>query len=355
MGAYTEEQVRILRERWKGYEGELEKLIPFLLDDRFEWKKSKVYLQVISKTPVGIGTVDLDLRGAPLYGTSLSGAKLHGVDLSGAEMGGTDLSKAELVGADLSKAFLDEANLSGAQLQNANLSGATLFQTNLSEAKLWNANLSRAVLGYADLSGAYMRYVNLSKAELDGIKYTTDEIFNRLRKYYMPKIFQKICSKINLKSVQKWKPIQITDFSGIDTSEINGSTNPVLKRHIEDYQFIKGFREKSWSHGKLFYPLWKYTSDSGRSLLLWLIWSVGFALFFGWLYSNHLYWFEKAHDRFNAFYFSVITFTTLGFGDITPKLDSHWAQGWVMAEVIIGYIMLGGLVSIFANKLARRA
>jgi hypothetical protein len=28
---------------------------------------------------------------------------------------------------------------------------------------------------------------------------------------------------------------------------------------------------------------------------------------------------------------------------------------WVMAEVIIGYVMLGGLISIFANKLARRS
>jgi hypothetical protein len=28
---------------------------------------------------------------------------------------------------------------------------------------------------------------------------------------------------------------------------------------------------------------------------------------------------------------------------------------WVMLEVILGYIMLGGLISIFANKLARRS
>ncbi len=54
-------------------------------------------------------------------------------------------------------------------------------------------------------------------------------------------------------------------------------------------------------------------------------------------------------------YFSVVTFTTLGFGDVTPKSDSVIAQCWIMLEVILGYIMLGGLISIFAEKLARRS
>jgi hypothetical protein len=49
----------------------------------------------------------------------------------------------------------------------------------------------------------------------------------------------------------------------------------------------------------------------------------------------------------------VVTFTTLGFGDIKPVTNE--AAWWVMAEVIAGYIMLGGLISILANKLARRS
>ncbi|MBW2993226.1 hypothetical protein KY317_01475, partial [Candidatus Woesearchaeota archaeon] len=45
---------------------------------------------------------------------------------------------------------------------------------------------------------------------------------------------------------------------------------------------------------------------------------------------------------------------TLGFGDITPSPSCWWAQAIVTLEVTFGYIMLGGLISIFANKLARR-
>jgi hypothetical protein len=52
-------------------------------------------------------------------------------------------------------------------------------------------------------------------------------------------------------------------------------------------------------------------------------------------------------------YYSVVTFTTLGFGDVKPQTEL--AAVIVMLEVIIGYVMLGGLISILANKLARRA
>ncbi len=45
--------------------------------------------------------------------------------------------------------------------------------------------------------------------------------------------------------------------------------------------------------------------------------------------------------------------TTLGFGDVQPS--TLWGgQIVTMLEVSTGYIMLGGLLSIFSNKLARR-
>jgi hypothetical protein len=55
----------------------------------------------------------------------------------------------------------------------------------------------------------------------------------------------------------------------------------------------------------------------------------------------------------SAFYFSIVTFTTLGFGDVVAV--NLFARFLVTFEVILGYVMLGGLISIFANKLARRS
>ena len=59
------------------------------------------------------------------------------------------------------------------------------------------------------------------------------------------------------------------------------------------------------------------------------------------------------HTFSTYIYYSVVTFTTLGFGDIVPQTSK--AAWWVMAEVILGYTRLGGLISIMATKLARRS
>ena len=51
-------------------------------------------------------------------------------------------------------------------------------------------------------------------------------------------------------------------------------------------------------------------------------------------------------------YFSVITFTTLGFGDVVAS--TRVGQLVVMSEVILGYLMLGALISFLANRLIIR-
>ena len=53
------------------------------------------------------------------------------------------------------------------------------------------------------------------------------------------------------------------------------------------------------------------------------------------------------------FYYSIVTYTTLGFGDVTPASVAGMLV--VAAEVICGYVTLGLLIAILANKVARRA
>jgi len=88
------------------------------------------------------------------------------------------------------------------------------------------------------------------------------------------------------------------------------------------------------------------------------VWSIAFAVAFALVFFYGLG--SAAFDvtylpwTFSTcVYYSIVTFTTLGFGDIVPKTPQ--AAWWVMAEVILGYVMLGGLLSILSNKLARRA
>ncbi len=167
----------------------------------------------------------------------------------------------------------------------------------------------------------------------------------------------------------KWKQqaAQPTEFY-LDSEDINEVLNPFFKRYVADQQFVRAFKEKHpfWAR------IWRWSSDYGRSLALWALWSLLIALSFSLMYMPAPTWFpeglqevmpqfhqvtgEKVDEPltfWKSFYFSIVTFTTLGFGDVVA--DNTSARILVTLEVIFGYIMLGGLISIFANKLASRS
>ena len=50
----------------------------------------------------------------------------------------------------------------------------------------------------------------------------------------------------------------------------------------------------------------------------------------------------------HAFYFSVVTMTTLGFGDMYANAQSIWGHILLSLQVILGYVLLGALVTRFA-------
>jgi hypothetical protein len=364
----------LLRYRWVGQTMSLRELINIVKKDP-NWHKAESYKNLMNTLrPILIDTkeVDRDLRGAPLSGADLLKAHLSGADLlkanlagtylreanlSGANLWGADLSKANLRGTNLSRANLWGCNLSGADLTEANLSGANLSEANLSGANLWKANLSGVSLREANLSGANLWETNLSEADLGEVLYTTDEVFDRLMKWWGPKIFQGIPFLKRMKYLRNWSPVGLTHFGSVNTLMMNGSKNPVLKRHIEDYQFILGFKRKTWFHRWILYPLWRVTSDCGRSLLLWLIWSAGFIGLFTVVYYYHrTEWFNQENLNWvSALYLSTTRFMIMGLGNVMPKMDHPTPQIWMIAEIVVGYIMFCGFISILINKLGRRA
>jgi len=86
---------------------------------------------------------------------------------------------------------------------------------------------------------------------------------------------------------------------------------------------------------------------------LWCFWISMIVISFSLIYSLVDIDFGEYRTILSPLYFSVVTFTTLGFGDVVPM--SIGAQIATISEVIIGYLMLGGLLSILSNKIARRA
>jgi len=167
----------------------------------------------------------------------------------------------------------------------------------------------------------------------------------------------------------------VTSFSEFNTTAVmDGSSNPYLKRYIDDEQWIASWRQRSWWRRTLFI-LWEFTSHCGRSFTLWMFWALLTAILFGAVYADYTVpsWLPQPvknllirmdpevrvspEDRtptgFTPYYFSIVTFTTLGFGDVKPL--NLAGEIWLALEVVLGYIMLGGLISILANKFARRS
>jgi len=62
---------------------------------------------------------------------------------------------------------------------------------------------------------------------------------------------------------------------------------------------------------------------------------------------------DRANTWFTPYYFSIVTYTTLGFGDVKP----HDLAGELLVsiEVIFGYLTLGLLLAVLADKVARRS
>ena len=270
--------------------------------------------QELGQTPRGPRFKDADLRGA-----NLCGAYCYISDFSGASLSGAVLAKANLERANLSNCDLMGIDLSGANLHTANLQGSDLTLSNLSGTRLIHANLQGATLSTADVSGASMQSANFADSKVDGIRYD--------RK---------------------------ASFRGVRVGGCYGSSR--FRRYAEDQDYIEEFKE---AH-PLYYTLWWGLTDCGRSMTRVVIWCAVLAVIFGLIFyalgesafaitqKESLSW-----SPFTMIYYSVVTFTTLGFGDITPRTPA--AAALVMFEVVVGYLMLGILISILATKVARRS
>ncbi|MDQ1258100.1 MAG: hypothetical protein QG656_2709, partial [Candidatus Hydrogenedentes bacterium] len=271
---------------------------------------------------------------------NLRGANLSGVNHSEADLSLAKLIQADLGGANLSGAILGGANLCRANLWKANLSQTNLSEANLSGAKLWEANLSEAYLIRADLSGA-----DLGGANLNGATF--------------------VIARADGATVIAWCQIdRRTDFTGValTTAQVDPGLLPLLESNIRQIQWSKWYKEH-----RVLAPFmehfWKLT-DYGLKTYPIVGWFFGFAIFFAVLYwaggiiAQTLFghplvadlsegvpgWLEPVR----AVYFSVVTMTTLGFGDMYAVKSSVAGHLLVMAQVLLGYVLLGALVTRFA-------
>jgi uncharacterized protein YjbI with pentapeptide repeats len=287
-----------------------------------------------------------DLSGADLYGADLAGAQLFKANLAGASLHGANLENAELTGADLRGANLSDARLCRAGLGNANLDGANLLNADLSNATLSQANLSHADLTCAVLQGARLREARLHQACFHNADLRSVDL--ALSDVRGANFVNADLRHARLRQIGGYEK---ADWTGADLREINFAGAYGLKRFAVDQNYIYEFRTRNRACA-IIYRLWSMTSDCGRSLTLWLAWIAAVTLLYALLYTHVDIDFGPHATALSPLYFSVVTMSTLGYGDVLPV--SSGGQMVAMMQVMTGYVMLGILLTLFNNKIARR-
>jgi uncharacterized protein YjbI with pentapeptide repeats len=303
----------------------------------------------------------MNLRGEDLSGLNLSRCDFSGADLSQANLAKTNLSFSRLVGANMQQAQLDECEFLGADLSGANLNecsakrtgfggatltGATLFHGNLEGASLSKAQLQSADFRTAKLNHARIRESNLADADLTQAELREADLSQS-------RLDRTVFRNADLRGSQFKGIMNFTesDWIGVDIRNVDFTGAYLVRRHIIDENYLSEFRSRN-RMTRMIYLVWWITSDCGRSFGRWAGWVFIVGLLFAGVYPfvNIDY---GDHETFlSPIYYSFVTLTTLGYGDVVPA--SSTAQMIAVVQVLLGYIALGGLLSIFANKMARR-
>ena len=258
-----------------------------------------------------------------------------------------------LQGADLNLKYLKKVDLQGAHLEHADLQEAHLEGSILSNAHLQNAKLGGSHLENAILSFSFLQGANFQFATMDGLTQIEKPEINRKT---------------------------IFTCVALDRVRIDPATKQLLeyiirRKNWEDwYKFSNWFKyapkEERNKYNQFFLKntigLFWAMSDYGISTKRIILTFCGLAGFFAAIYSNLACWLPPGivsnleiephlpswHYGFLVFlrpiYFSVVTMTTLGFGDMYANAQSIWGHILLTFQVILGYVLLGALVTRFA-------
>ncbi|WOT05694.1 ion channel [Shewanella youngdeokensis] len=276
-------------------------------------------------------------RGGQLRGISLNHAKLAGVDLvRHHKKQGYDLSHAELYRADLSGAHLFNINFSHASLMKANLRDANLHCANLIDCNLLGVKWTESKIENM-LTGNVLRQEKLAiMAEKQGNIDTAMDYFEQAEEIYRD--LRKAAEREGLFAISG-------DYIRKELT---------MRRHQMPKRCLKRLTSKAidlfCGYGEA--PL----RVIGFSLAL-ILFSAILYFFTGLNFSGELHQFNLNHSFtdniivfLNCIYYSVVTFTTLGYGDFTPV---GIARAIAAFEAFTGSFTIALFVVVFVKKMTR--
>ncbi|MBN1435712.1 MAG: pentapeptide repeat-containing protein [Sedimentisphaerales bacterium] len=292
--------------------------------------------------------------------------QLHGADFTGVYLEGVEFTLAHLTDARFTDANLNNADFNYAQLQaadfvNARLNHATFYrallqQANFTRAQLPSvlfrrAQLSAAQFHNANLHAAKFRYANLNEADFTAAYLDTADFTN---------------TTVNGETIITHCSIdEATDFRnvGLDSLRIDAGIKEALKYNRRKMNWQDWFKKHP---GWTVWPMKAFwaISDYGQSMTRIIFYFFLFSFVFSLIYClagliappgviNNLFLDPQGQPiypwviPFRAFYFSVVTMTTLGFGDMHALAQDKFCVGHILLtlQVIIGYVLLGAVIT----------
>ncbi|MFH1594594.1 MAG: pentapeptide repeat-containing protein [Candidatus Omnitrophota bacterium] len=292
-----------------------------------------------------------------------------GVNLSKVDLRGMSLSRADFSGANLSRVNLSESNLFDANLSNAELLGADLSNCDLTSANLENADLTRSSIRGARLWHANMKSANLIEADLNRCDVWNAKLFNA--RFWRTELMSAISlGKKNFQAkAGRFSTAYRINEKGIQSSE-------EAYRSLKSYFLASGryddaswasFKEKSMQRLLLkkrrniaFIPsaimnlLCGYGEKPHRIVLSSSFMILFYAMVYCFL-DAIIYALEASYKMTvgDYIYYSVITFTTVGYGDFIPK-SALLFRAVAATEAFVGTFMIGLFIFTLARKYSAR-
>jgi uncharacterized protein YjbI with pentapeptide repeats len=342
-----------------------------------------------------------DLNGANLVRANLRNVNAKGANFHKAYLREANFTDARLLNTDFMDANMNEANLQKTQMRFAKLTNARLEKAKFQEANLRHVDLEHAYAKDADFANAdlkdstlefghfrdcdfrsaYMKRANLKRTFLGGANFRDGNLTNATMKYAE---FDSKSNMLNTNLLQckldystlkncrhKLDRVVIQERTGniVEAAdvylnlknyfraeglyEISGDyyfREKLMERKL-NYKSKKIFNKMLWLKSLTYSALCGYGEKPYRVILSSLIIILIFAFIywgFGGLESgtnNGIKWYDN-------FYFSVVTFTTLGFGDIHPS-DSIFIKFCTMLEAFTGAFMIALFVLTFGRRMLR--
>jgi len=246
----------------------------------------------------------------------------------------TRLADTDLDYAILENVHLDGASLTGSSLKGAVLLGTTSLQrvvarhSSFVDASCQKISFKDADLFHADLCGCDFRHADLRGALMAHVRWDIE-------------------GALGMFSVRRrW-----SKFGGAyqTMNDLHPDTRMRLRKHIASSSAVMDFHQEHFVLAWIWYALANYGRSAGRLAIA----TVACWLFFACVYVGRHFMISGESCTINfadAMYLSVVTLTTLGYGDIVPLTTDGVARFLVGAEALSGIVIIGALISILVQN-----